>query len=109
MPVRPSCTGRVLRLGVQIQRTADRRADRRPIGAGSWPGRQQERPESGGGVDRGHAPLIDRGGSGISQPLYKALYRLRTAYRHGPREQEKVLACLASMNPDRAKILDTGD
>ncbi|MCX4851286.1 hypothetical protein [Streptomyces sp. NBC_00893] len=55
------------------------------------------------------APFVDRGIPGISQPLHKALYRLRTAYRHGPQGQEQALTRLASMNPDRVKLPDTDE
>ncbi|MEV6748971.1 hypothetical protein ACFVZJ_02180 [Streptomyces sp. NPDC058322] len=66
-------------------------------------------PDPVGELMEALAPFVDRGTPGISQPLHKALYRLRTAYRHGPPGQEEALARLASMNPDRVKIPDTDD
>lgn len=55
------------------------------------------------------APFVVGNAGGISQSLYKALYRLQTAYRHGPQGQKLALAHLASMDPDRVKIPDTAD
>jgi hypothetical protein len=49
-------------------------------------------------------PFVAGNAGGISQALYKTLYRLQTAYRDGPRRQEEVLARLASMGPGRLKI-----
>ncbi|MEV7892390.1 hypothetical protein ACWD3I_24905 [Streptomyces sp. NPDC002817] len=52
------------------------------------------------------APFMN-GVGGISQVLYKALYRLETADRDGPQGQETAVARLAAMDPDRLRIPGT--
>ncbi|WP_328380520.1 hypothetical protein OHB13_37530 (plasmid) [Streptomyces sp. NBC_00440] len=56
------------------------------------------------------APFVAGHAPGISQSLYKALYQLQTANRHGldgPGEEERAIARLASMNPERLRIPET--
>jgi hypothetical protein len=55
------------------------------------------------------APFVNGKATEISQSLYKALYRLQTAYRAGPQGQQTALARLAAMDPGRLKIPDTAD
>jgi hypothetical protein len=55
------------------------------------------------------APFAAGSAGGISQSLYRALYRLQTAYRDGPQGQETALARLALMGPGRLRIPDTAD
>lgn len=66
-------------------------------------------PDPAAELIRAMAPFVAGSAGGISQALYKALYRLQTAYRHGPQGQETALARLASMDPGRVKIPDTAD
>ncbi|MFB7482963.1 hypothetical protein ACFUEM_32865 [Streptomyces anulatus] len=53
-------------------------------------------------------PFVDGAILGISQTLYKTLYRVHVAHLrgHGPAEHIAKLACL---NPDRVKIPDTDE
>ncbi|MFF4205774.1 hypothetical protein ACFYZ8_34565 [Streptomyces sp. NPDC001668] len=55
------------------------------------------------------APFVAGNAEGLSQSLYKALYRLQTAHRDGPQGQETALARLTAMDPCRLKIPDTAD
>ncbi|MFB7852665.1 hypothetical protein ACFC34_37410 [Streptomyces sp. NPDC056053] len=54
------------------------------------------------------APFATAAPAGISQALYKALYRLHVAHLRDHDLQERVTK-LASMNPDRIMIPDTAD
>lgn len=53
------------------------------------------------------APFVTRYTPGISQSLYKALYRLHVSDRYGPEAQERALVGLAAMNPERIMMPDT--
>ncbi|WP_371793782.1 hypothetical protein OG285_38490 [Streptomyces sp. NBC_01471] len=58
------------------------------------------------------APFVVRSAPGISPSLYKALYRVHTADRHGlngPHAQQHALARLAAMDPSRVRLPDTDD
>jgi hypothetical protein len=54
-------------------------------------------------------PFVVGNAQGISQSLYRALYRLQTSDRNGLQGQEHALARLALMDPDRVKIPATVD
>lgn len=54
-------------------------------------------------------PFVAGNAGGLSQSLYRALYRLQTAYRDGLQGQEAALARLALMDPGRVKVPDTAD
>ncbi|MGW9120665.1 hypothetical protein ACWGRV_29335 [Streptomyces sp. NPDC055663] len=54
------------------------------------------------------APFVVASVPGISQALYKALYRVHTAHLRG-HDMNEPLARLAAMDPERVKIPDTDD
>ncbi|MFJ2080878.1 hypothetical protein ACIOGW_37580 [Streptomyces anulatus] len=53
-------------------------------------------------------PFVDGTTLGISQTLYKTLYRVHTAHLRG-HDPAEYIARLTSLNPDRIKIPDTDD
>ncbi|MDX3486844.1 hypothetical protein [Streptomyces sp. ID05-18] len=53
-------------------------------------------------------PFVNGTTLGISQTLYKALYRVSVTHLRG-HDPGELIARLASMNPDRIKIPDTDD
>ncbi|MFC0602276.1 hypothetical protein [Streptomyces palmae] len=52
------------------------------------------------------APFVGGPASGISQALYRALYRLKVARLRG-HDHAEPLARLAAMDPERVKVPDT--
>ncbi|WP_371749266.1 hypothetical protein [Streptomyces sp. NBC_00280] len=82
------------------QKAYRRRAATRPVA---------EVPDPVAELTQALEPFVVGNAVGISQSLYKVLYRLQTAYRDGPQGQEMALERLASLDPDRVKIPATDD
>jgi hypothetical protein len=79
-----------------------RRAAARPVAEAEVPDPVDELMQALG-------PFVVGNVRGISQALYRALFRLQTSYRHGPQGQELAVERLVVMDPDRLRIPDTDD
>ncbi|MFE2424417.1 hypothetical protein [Streptomyces hokutonensis] len=100
-----SLTGRS---GVRPRRVPD--SSRLPASyAAARPVAEAEVPDPVDELMQALGPFVVGNVPGISQALYRAMYRLQTSHRHGPQGQELAVERLVVMDPDRLRIPDTDD